>query len=527
MGFRRNVITWEPRSERADVLLVYPPWVVLGFRGRLQRMLPPLGVLSIASYLEAQGLEVHVVDCHARRMGPARFRGIVRRLRPRVVGITVLSAHYVPAHVIARICKEEVPDTTVIVGGVHAEAYPEQMLQNPSIDAVGRGDGEALMAEVARGVPWARIEGLSYRAGDAVQHNPPRAVEMELDQFPLPAYHLIDFDDYFPPVSSYKRLPAMNVLAIRGCPGKCTFCNSANTVVRSRSVDRLLELVKHLRYEYGIKQIYFYDDTFTANPRLVREFCRRMAEDKVDVAWMCHARGDMFSEELARRLAEAGCHQVLFGVETGSRTLMDAIGKPIQPEVYRRAVRLAHRYNLEVRGSFIIGHLDETEATMRETLQFAIDLDLDLFQLSVMTPYPGTILFQQLKEEGRLLHEDYSRYGQAELVFRLNHLTGAQVRRFERHAFRRFYLRPRAVYRQLRRLRNLSMLRDLVTTFLIIFVDRFRSRRRAAEWEAWLDVDVDALLTIRMQAPERPRLTFEVRQPAKASPGALTIGAGA
>ncbi len=512
MKFRRNVITWEPRKERADVLLVYPPWVVLGFRGKLQRMLPPLGILSIASCLEAEGFEVHVVDCHAGEIGPDRFRAIVRKLRPRFVGISVLSAHYVPAHFIAKICKEEVPDTTVIAGGVHSEAHPEEMLRNPFIDAVCRGDGEATMGEVVRGLPREKIGGLSYRVGNAVRHNEPRPVEMELDRYPLPAYHLIDFDDYFPPVSSYRALPAMNVLMTRGCPGKCTFCNSANTVLRSRSVDKLIELLKTLRYEYGIRQIYFYDDTFTANKRAVKEFCRRMVEEKVDVSWICYVRGDMFNEEAARMLSEAGCHQVLIGIESGSRTLMQAIGKPIQHEIYHRTVALAHRYGIEVRGSFIIGHADETAQTMQETLQFAMDLDLDLFQLAIMTPYPGTQMFQKFKAEDRLLHEDYSRYGQNELVFRLNHLSGEEVLRFERHAFRKFYFRPRAVFRQLKRLRSLQMLRDLFTTFLIIFFERFRKHGCVSEWEKWLEIDLDALLNREIRLPETPRLTFEVRQ---------------
>lgn len=512
MAFRKNTITWEPRGERADILLVYPPWVALGFRGKLQRMLPPLGVLSIASCLEDHGFEVHVVDCHAREMGPVRFRSLVRKLRPRFVGISVLSAHYVPANFIAQICKEEVPDTIVVAGGVHAEAHSEQMLQNPHIDAVGRGDGEMLMTEVVQGVPWEKIDGLSYRVGDIVQHNKPRSVEMDLDRYPLPAYHLIDFDDYFPPVSSYKALPAMNVLMTRGCPGKCTFCNSANTTLRSRSVDKLMELLKKLRYEYGVKQIYFYDDTFTANRRMVEEFCRRMVEEKVDVSWICYVRGDMFKEEMARMLSRAGCHQVLIGVESGSRTLMAAVGKPIQHEVYQRTVALAHKYNMEVRGSFIIGHVDETEETLRETVQFAIDLDLDLFQVSVMTPYPGTAMFKRFKAEGRLLHEEFSRYGQNELVFRLNHLDAEVVRHFTRVALWKFYFRPRAIFKQLKRLRNLHMLRDLFTTLRILFFEMFRGRGDVAEWEKWLDYDLGAVLNTKIPLPETPRITFEVRQ---------------
>ena len=191
---------------------------------------------------------------------------------------------------------------------------------------------------------------------------------------------------------------------------------------------------------------------------------------------------------------------------------MEAIGKPIQHEVYKRTVELAHRNNIEVRGSFIIGHLDETNETMKETLQFALDLDIDLFQLAIMTPYPGTMLFRQLKAEGRLLHEDYSRYGQNELVFRLNHLSSEEVLRFEKVAFRKFYFRPRAILKQLKRLRNLSMLKDLFAAFSLIFFEKFRKRCSVAEWEQWLSFDLEAVLNKKIRLPETPRLTFEVRQ---------------
>src|SRR3989337_746637 len=104
---QKNTMRYVPKKARTDVLFVYPGWVKKGGLGKLQRMLPPLGILSIAAYLEQYGYEVHVIDLHAEEIGPSKFRGIVRTLKPRFVGITVLSAHYVPANYIARICKEK------------------------------------------------------------------------------------------------------------------------------------------------------------------------------------------------------------------------------------------------------------------------------------------------------------------------------------------------------------------------------------------------------------------------------------
>jgi len=190
--FHKNKIERKPKKSRADVLLVYPIWVEKRGRGKLQRMLPPLGILSIASFLEKFGYEVHIVDLHAEEICPEEFRAIVRSLNPRFIGITVLSAHVTPAHHIAKICKEEVPEGKVFVGGVHAEAAPEEMLQNPFIDAVCRGDGEEVMLELVRGDSYGSIAGLSYRRNNEVVHNLVRELNTNLDSYPFPGQ---DTDD--------------------------------------------------------------------------------------------------------------------------------------------------------------------------------------------------------------------------------------------------------------------------------------------------------------------------------------------
>ena len=131
-------------TKRIDCVLIYPPWTVLQGRSFLTNCLPPLGILSIASYLESMNYTVRVLDVHAERMGPAELSAKLREYQPRFVGITVLSSMVVSANSIAKQVKREVPDCVVVMGGVHAEAHPERMLQNSGVDLVVRGDGEAL-----------------------------------------------------------------------------------------------------------------------------------------------------------------------------------------------------------------------------------------------------------------------------------------------------------------------------------------------------------------------------------------------
>ena len=286
-------------DQQTDIVLINPPWAVLDDRAILQNSLPPLGILSIAAHLESLGYGAQVYDIHGEKRDEDDLRAQLRAHKPRFIGLSVLTNMCNPAHKIARICKEELPECLVVTGGTHAEALPERMLRNSAIDAVVRGDGEDTMAEIMSGRPFPDIKGLSFRQENAVVHTPPREVEMDLDRYPMPAYHLVDFDYYFPAAGSYRNLPAINMLMTRGCPGKCNFCNSAMTTLRARSPESMVAQIKHLHETYGIRQIQFYDDTFTAMKVVCLRFCELLAEAKLDLAWVAYIRGDCFSDRIA------------------------------------------------------------------------------------------------------------------------------------------------------------------------------------------------------------------------------------
>jgi len=493
-----------------DLVLIYPPWAVLEKRAILQNSLPPLGILSIAAYAESHGYKVRVIDIHAERLSDQELRVRLAELKPRCVGISVLTNMVVPAHYIARICKAMFPNCTVVVGGVHAEAMPEQMLRNSAIDIVVRGDGEEPMLEIIQGKGRSEIKGVSYRDGSTVIHTPTRPLQMDLDKLPFPAYHMVDFARYFPAVATYRNLPATNMLMTLGCPGACTFCNSAFTTLRSRSASSVVEQIKVLRYQYGIRQIQFYDDTFTVAKRTVLEFCKRMVEDRVDVTWTAYIRGDCFNEEMALAMKQAGCHQVLIGIETGDDQVMRNIRKPIDKKRYKQTIEIAHKHGLEVRASFIIGNIGETMETMRSTLQFAKELDVDLMQLNISTPYPGTQLFNYAVENGLLKHRNWSEYGQGKVIVQLPTLTEQEIYDFERLAFRSFYLNPRMVLRQLRRIVNLRQLRDLVAAFVMLILGAILYKD--PKWECWKSWQEQDFQDLDISLPDTQRLTFELRQ---------------
>ena len=497
-------------TDRLDLLLIYPPWPAAKGRARLISTLPPLGVLSIASNVEHKGHSVAVCDAHAEQMDDAEVRALIRKHKPRVVGLSVLTSQVLAAHVIARIAKEEVPDCTVVAGGVHAEAMPERMLQNSAIDLIIRGDGEDATVEIVEGWEPKDIAGASYRLNGRVIHNDARTVQMDLDAYPMPAYHMVDFDKYYPGATTYRQLPAINLLMTRGCPGKCTFCNSAKTTLRSRSPASMVAQIKHLYHEYGIRQFQFYDDTFTVLKKTVLEFCALLEAERLDVSWIGFIRGDCFSDKVAAAMKAAGCHQVLVGVETGSEQIAKRIGKAIDYERYRKAVDIAHRHGMEVRASFIIGSLDETWDTMNDSLNMALEIDFDFVQLFISTPYPGTAMYKEAAERGWLTAASWDDYGQARVLVEQPQISADDIYRFERHFNRRFYMRRRFAKRMLKRSLNPRHLRDyaLAVPYLLLGV---KSDPLAGKWDCWEGLNEEDFLDVPLEGADTLHLSHSIR----------------
>jgi anaerobic magnesium-protoporphyrin IX monomethyl ester cyclase len=494
-----------------DVVFIYPPWAVLGGRVSLQNSLPPLGILSIAAHLETFGHCVAVYDIHAEVIDEEEVRRRLQRDRPRFIGISILTSMAIPAHKIARICKEELPDCIVVAGGTFPEAMPERMLRNSAFDVVVRGDGELPMQQIVEGKPYAEIDGLSYRSGTVIQHNKPGELLMNLDEYPFPAYHLVDFKNYFPGTATYRKLPAINMLATRGCPGACVFCNSAFTTLRTRDPIKVAEQIRHLRENYGIRQVQFYDDTFTVMKKFVLDFCKKMIEMDLDISWTAYIRGDCFSDQLASIMKQAGCHQVILGIETGNIKIAERMGKPIAHERYQEAIHICHRHGIEVRGSFIIGHLGETWETMEDTCNLAMELDCDLLQLGINTPYPGTALYNEAVESGMLMHQDWYKYGLEEVIIEQPQLPNKEIYRFYNYAFRKFYLRPKPAIRMLKRLTTFRHIRDYLLAIYVLLLGQ--SRKDWKEWDCWMNLKEEDYLDLNIENQDEVlRLTYELRQ---------------
>jgi radical SAM superfamily enzyme YgiQ (UPF0313 family) len=442
-----------------DILLINPPWLTKDgtiWHG-VQSTSPPLGLLHVAAYAEQQGRAVHVLDANAEQLGLEDIGRVIRRHRPAWVGLTAVTAQIGPAHRVAEIVKKAAPDSKVVIGGAHATALPDEVLQDLHVDYVIRGEGELSFLALVDGQPRDGIGGLTYRGdrpGSPVCHNPEDEPISDLDALPPPAYHLIRFDRYKPAVGAYRRLPALAMTVTRGCPGKCTFCSSAQTPLRTHSAERIVDQLEQLQRRYGIREVSFYDDTFTVFKKNVSRLCDLMVARRLDLTWSCFARTDCVSASLLAKMKLAGCHQILFGIESADPRILENIRKPIDIGRTQRAVRLVREAGIEVRAAFMFGNPGETVESLHRTIAFAKRLDPDIAVFNMTTPYPGTQMFDWAKRHGYLRTLDWNDYDLANAVMELPTISSVQLNRLYKVAYRSFYLRPSYLLRRLLRLRS-------------------------------------------------------------------------
>ena len=242
----------------------------------------------------------------------------------------------------------------------------------------------------------------------------------------------------------------------RGCPFDCIFCASSTLcgkIWRARSAENVIEELRLLSTEFGVKEIEFMDDTFTLSMRRAEKICDLLIKERneggMDISWSCSAHANTINRELADKLKRAGCHDIYIGAESGTQKVLDFIGKSTTLERVSKAVKTVKQSGLNVLTSFIIGVPGETVRMIKDTIKFAEKLNPTYAQFTICTPYPGTRLFAIAKEKGLLITKDWRRYTTVEPIMNIPGISAEQLRKLLNRAYISFYLRPRYVLSEL------------------------------------------------------------------------------
>ncbi|MBU2490384.1 MAG: B12-binding domain-containing radical SAM protein [Proteobacteria bacterium] len=441
----------------ASVFLATPP-ASLGERyGALASAgarLPSLGLLCVAAVLARAGHGVKIVDAAAAGLSMDQVVARARKFAPDVAGVSATTAFAARAGEMAGKIQAAVPGVRTALGGPHASACPEKVLEeNPALDFAVFGEGEEtfldLVETLAAGRGPAGVPGLAFRDGPAIRKNAPRPLIRDLDALPFPAWELLPgFPKAFRPAAfKFRRLPAAHAVTSRGCPHGCVFCDRSVFGRRTRfhSPGWVLEMVERLSGRFGVRELALEDDRFLADPGRAAAICEGLLSRGRRLSFSVAARADQMDDPaLLSLLARAGCWQVSLGVESGDPEVLARTCKGISLDQVRGAAARAKKAGLSVKGYFILGLPGETLATLARTLDFACELPLDDASAFFLTPFPGTEIFAEADRWGTL-DPDFSRMNELWPVFTPHGLSRQELSRAARRFAARFYLRPRVV----------------------------------------------------------------------------------
>lgn len=443
------------QQKKKKILLIYPPSPVMNREDRCQQPtkellvippLPPSDLMYLAAVSEKVGLEAKIADYSQG----GDLEQDLREFKPDYLLINVATPTFKSDLSALTVAKEICPDVvTIAKGAAFLTVAFEVMYYQKDLDVILFGEPEETLRELLERKPYDKILGIYYRDDLRVKYTGARPFIENLDDLPFPARHLVDNNTYRRPDNN--KVQAV-IKVSRGCPFHCFFCLAtpvSGAKVRRRSAENIIAEIKECVDKYGITNFLFWSDIFNIDKEWTMDLCRKIIDSGLDITWSANTRADTADEEMAQMMYKAGCRLVSIGVESGSQEMLDKIGKRITLDDVRLTVKIFKKAGIKIYNYFVIGLPWETEETVEDTIDFAIELNSDFISFYTATPLPGTKFYDYAKEN-HLINSETS-FSSAYFYPSVKSHSLSKDRIFELHkrAIRRFYLRPSYILKML------------------------------------------------------------------------------
>lgn len=416
---------------------------------------PPMDLLYIGAVLEGQGVKCTLTDYPGENLDWDYLQDDLKRLRPDLFVLSTTTPTLDRDLRAAQLAKAIRPDTIVVAKGAHFwREQPSLLMQYPMIDVIMRGEYEETIGELVTQPDWSKVVGITYRRGGQIVSTGKRPFLEDLDRIPYPARHLANNSLYVRPDTGELQT---TIVTNRGCPEKCVFCLAprvAGREARMRSVSNILGELEDCVNQYGIRNFLFRSDTFTLNPEWVIDLCQGVDRAGLRIKWSCNSRVDTMNGEMLRAMREAGCWLISFGVESGSQEILDLMRKGITKEQVRAAVNLCRLEGVLTSVYFLIGTPWESEATFRETVDFAKQLEPDFVEFFYAYPFEGTEMYVIAANEGLLERGQLPLSAYSKPATPSKYLTLERISEMRSEALKSYYMRWPVISKTLRRTRS-------------------------------------------------------------------------
>jgi radical SAM superfamily enzyme YgiQ (UPF0313 family) len=422
---------------------------------------PPLALLALATYLQHHtSHEVSILDAQLDNLAYDDVEKRIREWKPDVVGITVYTVGLVDCHRTIQVARGVDCVKYVVLGGPHINDFPMESVGLPGVDAVVKGEGQKALellldcwerGDVAKGIP-------------GVVAHPDDEVPLEdayfsnsLDDYPLVDLELIDYERYYDVMGNGGTFTTL--VTSRGCPYRCTFCNTPRHRYRVMTPSRVCDQLQ-LALDRGITEVYFVDDTFNITNSRVHELCDEIIRRGQEFSWTVRFRVKGVDRPLLEKMKAAGCSRIQFGVEQGTEEGLLILKKDVNIREIETAFELCREVGIRTVAYFMIGTpVERTEEDIMETIRYSIKLDPDFVMYNLLTPFPGTTIYDQGLKWGVLDVEPWRDFmANPTENFKAQvweeYFTRAELREYLDLAYKRFYWRPKFVVRNLQQIRS-------------------------------------------------------------------------
>ncbi len=451
------------------LLLINPPTfnIIVGNNPKSinegRGFLPPLGLMYIAGYiLKNTDVEVNILDCEVEQLTYNQIKDRIVQEKPDVVGMTVLTFTLMDVMELAKIIKEINSNIKIVLGGIHANIYPEETIKIKEIDFLVLGEGERFFRDLLNNIDNVKnlynIKGIVFRDQGKIINTGCQDFIENLDQIPFPARNLTPYKKYQSILAKESIVTTM--LTSRGCPYRCLFCDRPHLgkKFRARSAKNVVDEMEECK-KMGINEILIYDDTFTIDRQRVLDICSEIKRRNLEIKWDVRARVDTVDKEILQLMKEAGCVRIHYGVEAGTQKILNILRKGFTLETIKETFKITKELGIQTLAYFMIGSPTETIEDIKKTINFAKEIDPDFVNFSITTPFPATDLYLLGLKKGIIKYDYWKEFAENPKANFIPFFWEENLKREElidlvRKAYKSFYLRPDYIIKKILELRS-------------------------------------------------------------------------
>lgn len=373
----------------------------------------PLNLAYLKSVLDENDFESSILSIFDYEH--KKITNAIKQEDPDIIGISCFTNERSLSFKVARLAKSINPDVKIVMGGHHATPMYEQILENYPVDYIVIGEGERTIVDLVNVLKnngnLSEVKGIAYKNNNKIVKTEPQPLIQDLDSIPFPNWDGFDLSTYAPhdAFKEYGKLRRAPIVTSRGCPNMCQFCSTSSFwggKWRYRSANNVVDELEIIHNKYKVDYVGVTDCNFTTHKKRVIEICKEIINRKIDIVWAAESRVDRADKEMLKWMKKAGCHIILYGVESGSSLILKTINKNITVPQIIEAFKNTKETGISARASLMVGNPNESEKTVNETINLIKTIKPDNIAIHITSIYPATSLYELAKLKG-LIDDSY------------------------------------------------------------------------------------------------------------------------